>query len=339
MNRRDLGALIIVAWPQTPVRRTGFWYDGLFGLLGLQLGGGLYRLGHAGCLLVSENIGRAHYFDCGRYECPPQMSRIRDELHDAELAISVHARFAADGSLANSEEVLLALAGNRATHGEGFMVASVMGGLDFEAAYHEAKRLQARMYPFRHLAFRSLNCTRFILRMTRFASAPLIVRALEAWSALFGPSPLFLVRVANFLGPIYMVDQGRLSHSGRWSAFLRGRPPVLPSPAHERCEGSSLPPQREAGVPIEARWLSGTGAGKWIALTREPGLASREFRFRRWSGSGRQDCDRVFALREGDEFDPARPFEPDYPTHCQECTLRQDGRTLRLELSREFAPS
>ena len=332
----DLGALIIVAWPQTPVRPTGFWYDRLFGLLGLQLRTGLYRLGHAGCLLVSESTGRAHYFDCGRYECPPQMCRIRDDVHDPEVALSVQARFAADGSLVNGEEVLLELAGNRATHGEGFMVASVMGGLRFEAAYREAKGLQERMYPFRHLAPRSLNCTRFLLRMTPFARAPLAVRALEAWSPLFGPSPLFLARVASPGGPIYMVEQGRLSRCGRWSAFLHGRPPILSSLTHERCEGPAVPPQREAGVPPEARWLSGTAVGKWIALTRELGLGSGEFRFRRWSDSGRQDCDRVFALCEGGEFDSARPFEPGYPTHSQECTLHQDGRTSRLELVREF---
>ena len=242
MSRRDsMGALIITAWPQTPVRPTGFWYDGLFGLLGLQLRTGLYRLGHAGCLLVSESTGGAPYFDCGRYECPPQMCRIRDDVHDPEVALSVQARFAADGSLANCEEVLLELAGSHATHGEGFMLASVMGGLRFEAAYREAKRLQARMYPFRHLAFRSLNCTRFLLRMTPFARAPLAVRALEAWSLLLGPSPLFLARVASLVGPIYMVEHGRLSHCRRWSAFLRGRPPLLSSPTQERSEGPALP--------------------------------------------------------------------------------------------------
>ena len=334
-----MGALIIAAWPETPVRSTGLWYDGLFGLLGLQLSTGLYRLGHAGCLLVSERTGRAHYFDCGRYQCPPQMCRIRDDVHDPDVALSVQARFAADGSLANCEEVLLELAGNGATHCEGFMLASVMGGLGFEAAYREAKRLQARMYPFRHLALRSLNCTRFLLRMTPFARVPLAVRALEAWSPLVGPSPLFLARVASHLGAMYMVEQGRVSHCGRWSAFLGGRHPILSSPTPAPGQGPALPPPREARVPPVARWLSGTAVGKWIALTREPGLGTGEFRFRRWSDSGRQDCDRVFALCEGSEFDPARPFEPGYPTHCQAFTLRQGGRTSRLELSREFVTS
>src|ERR1700674_38524 len=221
-----MSALIIAAWPQTPVRPTGLWYDRLFRLLGLQLRNGLYRLGHAGCLLVSESSGGAHYFDCGRYECPPQTCRIRDDVHDPEVALSVQARFAADGSLANCEEVLLELAGNGATHGEGFMLASVMGGLRFEAAHREAKRLQARMYPFRHLAPGSLNCTRFLLRMTPFARAPLAVRALEAWSPLFGPSPFFLACVASLGGPIYVVEQGRVSRCGRWSAVLHGRPSI-----------------------------------------------------------------------------------------------------------------
>ena len=331
-----MGALIIAAWPQTPVRPTGLWYDTFLALLGFRLPSGFYRLGHAGCLLVSERTDRAHYFDCGRYECPPQMCRVRDDVRDPDVALSVRARFAADGSLSNGEDVLLELAGIRATHGEGFMVASIMGGLDFEAAYREAKGLQARMYPFRHLASRSLNCTRFLLRITPFARASMAVRILEMWSRLAGPSPLFLARVANRVGPTYMVEQGRLSRCGRWSAFLRGGPPLRCSPAGDGCERPAVSPQGESDVSAEARWLRGTAAGKWIALTHEPGLGSRELRFRRWSDSGRLDCDRVFALSEGSELDPGRPFEPDYPTDCQECTLRQDGRTSHLERSREF---
>ena len=331
-----MGALIIAAWPETPVRPTGLWYDRLFGLLGLRQRSGLYRLGHAGCLLISERTGGVHYFDCGRYQCPPQMCRIRDAVRDPDVALSVKALFAADGSLRNGEEILLELAGNRATHGEGFMVASIVSGLDFDAAYQEAKGLQMRMYPFRHLATRSLNCTRFLLRITPFARASLAVRVLEVWSQLAGPSPLLLACVAGRVGPNYVVDQGSVVRCGFWSAFLQRRPLNRCSPTGKHGESPPGLPQRESGVPPEARWLRGTAVGKWIVITHEAGLGAREFRFRRWSDSGRQDCDRVFALCEGSEFDPARSFELDYPTDCQECTLRQDGRSSHLERSREF---
>src|SRR5215208_409459 len=90
----DHGALIIAAWPQTLVRPTGLWSDTVFSLLGLRLPNGFFRLGHAGCVLVSGRTGRAQYFDCGRYECPPQMCRVRDDVHDPELTLSVGARFA-----------------------------------------------------------------------------------------------------------------------------------------------------------------------------------------------------------------------------------------------------
>ena len=96
-----------------------------------------------------------------------------------------------------------------------------------------------------------------------------------------------------------------------------------------------LPDVRPACLP-EARWLSGTAVGKWIALTREPGLGPRELRFRRWSDPGMLDCDRVFAMCEEAGFDPARPFEPGYPTTCQQCTVHQNGRTTHLRLSRAF---
>lgn len=92
-----MSVLIIAAWPETTVLPTGLWYDRIFSLIGLRLPTGRYRLGHAGCLLVSERTGRAHYFDCGRYESPPQMCRIRGDVRDPDVALSVQARFAADG--------------------------------------------------------------------------------------------------------------------------------------------------------------------------------------------------------------------------------------------------
>ena len=56
-----MGALIIAAWPQTPVRPTGlWWYDGLFGLLGPSWYGGpawLARAVGAVLLLVGIEVG------------------------------------------------------------------------------------------------------------------------------------------------------------------------------------------------------------------------------------------------------------------------------------------
>lgn len=329
-----MGALVLAGWPQTLVRGTGSWYDPVFGLLGLQYEGGLYRIGHGCCLLIDERTGDVRYFDCGRYECPPQMSRVRDAESDPELAMSVRARFAADGALANAEEVLLALAANHGSHGEGVMLAAVLPGLDYARAYAEAKRLQPPIYPFRHVALRSVNCTRFLVRLTPFAPAPLAVRLLELSAFLSGTSPLQLVRLAAPPGPLYVVSDGRLTREPRWTDFFRGRPPVLPSPAHARREGSALAPERAPGVAPEARWLSGTAFGKWVALTAAPGLGPGEVRFRRWSGSGELDCDRVFAPAEGGVFDPARPFELGYPTHCLTCTLTQDGRAMVLQAQR-----
>lgn len=327
------GALVITAWPQTAVRPTGLWCDRVFGFLGLRLPSGRYRLGHAGCLLVSAVTRRAHYFDCGRYECPPQMCRVRGAVHDPELTLTVRARFAADGSLANADELLLELAANPATHGDGVMLAAVMDGLQFEAACQRATVLQQRVHRFRHFAGNSMNCTRFILRMTAFARASLAVRALEAGSLLLGPGTLFLVRLASPTTPLFMVEHGTLSRWPPWSRALDDRPPDLCAAAFERCSGPVAPARRAADVPPEARWLSGTAVGKWIALTQEPGLGPCELRFRRWSDQGTLDCDRVFTMGEEAGFDPARPFEPGYPTTCEQCTVHQNGRTTHLRLS------
>jgi hypothetical protein len=192
------------------------------------------------------------------------------------------------------------------------------------------------MHRFRHFAVSSMNCTRFLLRMIRYARAPLTVRMLEACSLVCGPRPALLVRMASRINPIYLIEQRGRSRCERWSRVRPVRPPVLCSAAFERCNGPAAPRQHAAGVPPVARWLSGTAVGKWIALTRESGLGRRERRFRRWSDLGVQDCDRVFAPRARARFDPTRPFEPGYPITCQQCTVHQDGRAIRLELSREF---
>jgi hypothetical protein len=239
-----MGALIIAAWPQTPVRPTGLWYDAVFTLFGLKLPTGLFSLGHAACILVSEQTARAHYFDCGRYDCPPHTCRIRDDERDPELTVSVRARFGPDGSLINAAEILVEVAENDATHGEGIMIATVMNDLKFEAAHRRAKDLQARTYPFHHLSMRGLHCTRFILRMTPFARATWALRALEACSRWAGPGTLFLARVAGDSSPLFVVDQNKVSRRGRWSVFVRGRPPLLSRRAFEldRPRNVSAPP-------------------------------------------------------------------------------------------------
>ena len=239
------------------MRPTGLWCDRVFDFLGLRLPTGRYRLGHAGCLLVSAGTRRAHYFDCGRYECPPQMCRIRGAIHDPELTLTVRARFAADGSLANADELLLELAANPATHGDGVMLAAVMDGLQFEAAYQKATVFQQRMHRFRHFAVNSMNCTRFILRMTAFARAPLAVRVLEAGSRLLGPGTLFLVRLASPTRPLYMVEHGQ--------AFAPCDPgPVSRWPASELVRGGIRTLQRPGGAcPTCGRSASGGAVAEW----------------------------------------------------------------------------
>src|SRR5207249_754539 len=154
---------------------------------------------------------------------------------------------------------------------------------DFDGAYGRAKHLQMSLHPFRHLGFGSLHCTRFILEITRFAEAPLAVRVLESMSCLLGPGTALLVRAAGVSGRIYVLHDGTVSNVSPWTALLRNRPAFTPSHAQMLREGSALPPIRHPSVSRDSRWLSGAGAGKWVALTREACHAPGEFRFRRWS--------------------------------------------------------
>ncbi len=81
-------------------------------------------------------------------------------------------------------------------------------------------------------------------------------------------------------------------------------------------------------IPGEAQWLSGQGTGGWFHI--EEGNVEYEYRIRRYSPDGRLECDRLFHIYSDQTFDITRHYRFTHISHCQTCTILQDGNELKF---------
>ncbi len=165
MKKED--SIICLAWPETHVITALAWYDPFLKFLKIN-NDDFYVVGHAAGVLVEHKTGNLRYFDFGRYHTPLQLARVRDMEHDPDLKINIQAKFEDKKNITNIEEILKHLSQKHACHGDGTLHASVYNGINFEAAYTWAKKLQTKggiVYgPFE---LRGTNCSRFVNQVFR----------------------------------------------------------------------------------------------------------------------------------------------------------------------------
>lgn len=101
--------------------------------------------------------------------------------------------------------------------------------------------------------------------------------------------------------------------------------------------GALTAPEYPNSLPTDCKWLGGEGYGVWFLLTKESKLRSHEFRIRRFTDDGSLDCDRVFRVIEGNNFDENIDFEFGYISHCQQCTVYQKNQKFVFEFITEFS--
>lgn len=330
-----MGTLVPLAWPETIIRPQGCFYDKVFGALGL-LHDGFYMTGHGGLLLLPDKTGKSHYFDFGRYHLMDRQGRMRGELTDPEVAVSTPTQVDAYGTVTNIEEILAEVAANPATHGTGKMVASLFTGIDFEAAYAQCRSWQdAGALDFAHFDPRGTNCSRMIARLARTGDPSLLARLIVTAAWFVSPSPLMLTRVINDQGFVYVVGHDGIAMEAPWFRFKNTLFPK-PTEADKRGVKAFIAPERTKTMPPEAKWLKGVAFGTWFALSKEPGLAADEYRVRRYSPAGEQECDRVFSCDPQAGFDISKPYEFSYPSHCRSVVVAQNGKAIDLVFRREF---
>lgn len=82
-------------------------------------------------------------------------------------------------------------------------------------------------------------------------------------------------------------------------------------------------PKKIKGIPENAQWLGGIGAGSWFTIV----LEKDKYRIERYSPEGTLECSRLFTPNKTG-FNIESPFEFTYVSHCKMCTIIQNKLTF-----------
>jgi len=201
------GSLIVLAWPDTLIVKPGAWYDLPAEILSISKNN-YYKAGHSAAILISHQEKTPLFFDFGRYHTPRKTGRVRDKVTDPELTINSMALFNHKQEIINIEEILLEVAKNNATHGNGKMIASVYSSIDFIKVFNKAKGLQnkdaIRYGPF---DIKGNNCSRFVAQLAKAGTNNPLIKLLFTFPYTLTATPIFNIRLAN--GSSYMVRNGK----------------------------------------------------------------------------------------------------------------------------------
>ncbi|MCF6242694.1 MAG: hypothetical protein L3J74_15280 [Bacteroidales bacterium] len=202
--------LIMLAWPETPAIQVGSWYEPLMRLSGFNKNG-YYKAGHSAIVLINHINGELKYFDFGRYHTPAKFGRVRDEITDPNLKISLKAKFDADNRLLNQHQILLYLSKREDFHGYGKMYASFYYGIYFNKAYTFAKNQQkegAILYgPF---AYKGTNCSRFTSRVLRVGTSNIYKKFQTMLPLSLTQTPMGNVLISAKNNIFYEVENNRV---------------------------------------------------------------------------------------------------------------------------------
>jgi len=213
--------IIPLAWPEVMVQTPGGWYDGITNSLGF-LQNGKYRVGHSAVLLLNAKNGEVFYFDFGRYHTPLGFGRVRDEKTDHELKIKNIAN-CNNGIIKNIEAILLEIANNKSSHGEGQMYASILSGVDFEKGYKYAKIIQKKgVIPYGPFIKRGTNCSRFVASLMQVGSSSLVKKLRLKYPFCISPSPKRNVGIANPTYYIVNKNNCEIVKRNKIEAYLNG---------------------------------------------------------------------------------------------------------------------
>ena len=203
---QNKGAIIMLAWPDTPAIQVGSWYEPLMKIFGFNKNG-YYKAGHSALVLVEPDTGRLHYFDFGRYHTPCKHGRVRDKFTDPNLSIKEVAKFNSNAEIINIERLLLALSKYESFHGKGNMYASINYNIDFDKAFRFAKKQQGKnAIPYGPFAYKGTNCSRFTSRVLRAGSREFYRKIQTILSLSLTQTPLGNVLISAKENIFYKVE-------------------------------------------------------------------------------------------------------------------------------------
>ena len=203
---QNKGAILMLAWPDTPAIQVGSWYEPLMKWFGFNKNG-YYKAGHSALVLVEPDTGRLHYFDFGRYHTPAKYGRVRNSFTDPDLTIKEVAEINLKAEIINVNKLLLALSKYESFHGKGNMYASINYNIDFDKAYRFAKKQQEKdAIPYGPFAYKGTNCSRFTSRVFRVGSRAFYKKAQTILSLSLTQTPLGNVMITATENNFYKVE-------------------------------------------------------------------------------------------------------------------------------------
>lgn len=175
--------IISLAWPETWVRETEASYNVLSRAFGISRDG-YYKVGHAALVLIDLKSGHASYFDCGRYDCPPNLARVRSCQSDPGLELFSQV-FDID-DIFQTTKLLWEIAGNENTNGDGPMHWGIHPVNYKTCLKGIRKEINRGFFPYGPFDTKGSNCSRFVLKALIAGGAENKFKA----AFKYGPCPL-----------------------------------------------------------------------------------------------------------------------------------------------------
>lgn len=205
----SVGTIVPLAWPETGAIVEGKWYDDIMRWVGV-IKNDMWPVGHAAMLLINHANGEVHYMDFGRYHTPFQKGRVRDKYTDPDVTVYTKA-IIKDNEVTNLTEIFTELSTTVATHGVGFIRASVKVIDSFEKAFNKAKDMQNEGAIFYGPLKRGgTNCSRFVAQVGAASGVGLKRKILLNVPYTGSPSPTSNVLIINDFGYYYEFRDGEL---------------------------------------------------------------------------------------------------------------------------------
>ena len=89
-------------------------------------------------------------------------------------------------------------------------------------------------------------------------------------------------------------------------------------------------PVRPTNIPDNAQWLGGVGAGSWFLLEHDSTMGKYQYSIQRFNPNGDKECEELFYL-EDNIIDMNKPYQFTYLSHCEMCTIIQEGKEFVLK--------
>jgi len=318
-SKASRGSVIMLAWPETRVTRTGAWYDPISKLIGL-IKNNTYKVGHAAFCLVDYDLEKAFYFDFGRYQSPQGYGRARSVQTDPELAIDVKP-IVESGRIQNLDKILTEIKQNPSCHGDGYLIGAVRDNVKIDSVYKYIDRIQSKDYvkyaPFKPA---STNCSRFASRAflkPGFDSS--FSKFINLISLYQFNVPLKQITQKSHRDFVHVVDDNDQYHKMTRTEFMQMKPNL---------RLDEIPNNGYSNVKIKEEYheLKGLGAHAYYKINP---LENGNYLISRYDDHNFKHFEFEYRSESG-VFDIDRPFNLTYPSHARVVSIMQDGVVVRL---------